>query len=141
MISITPSITLYDSELEYQFLTSSGPGGQNVNKVATAVQLRFDAARSPLLSDEVRRRLAAFAGRRMTADGVLIIKAQRFRSEDRNREDATHRLIELVRKAAESPRRRRATVPSQASKDRRLEAKVRRGQTKRLRTPVKLSEE
>ena len=76
----------------------------------------------------------------MTADGVLIIKAQRFRSQDRNREDATHRLIELVRKAAESPRRRRATVPSQASKDRRLEAKVRRGQTKRLRTPVKLSE-
>ena len=141
MISITPSITLYDSELEYQFLTSSGPGGQNVNKVATAVQLRFDAARSPSLSDEVRRRLAAFAGRRMTADGVLIIKAQRFRSQDRNREDATHRLIELVRKAAESPRRRRATVPSQASKDRRLEAKVRRGQTKRLRTPVKLSEE
>ncbi len=141
MIPITPSIALYESELEYQFLTSSGPGGQNVNKVATAVQLRFDAARSPSLSDDVRLRLAAFAGRRMTAAGVLLIKAQRYRSQDRNREDATGRLVELVRRAAERPRGRRATKPSRASKAQRLEAKSRRSQTKRLRTPVKLSEE
>ena len=140
MIPITPSIAIHEAEVQLQFITASGPGGQNVNRVATAVQLRFDAANSPSLTDEVRQRLAAVAGRRMTGDGVLIIKAQRFRSQEQNREDATDRLVNLIRQAAEAPRRRRATRPTRASEERRLEAKKRRSEAKRRRAPVKEEE-
>ena len=136
MIRITPSIAIDEAEVQFQFVTASGPGGQNVNRVATAAQLRFDAASSPSLTDEVRQRLASVAGRRMTGDGVLIIKAQRFRSQEQNREDAINRLVALLQKAAETPRRRRATRPTRASKERRLESKKRRSKTKRLRAPV-----
>ncbi len=136
MISITPSIAIDEAEVQFQFVTASGPGGQNVNRVATAAHLRFDAASSPSLTDEVRQRLASVAGRRMTGDGVLIIKAQRFRSQEQNREDAINRLVALLQKAAETPRRRRATRPTRASEERRLESKKRRSKTKRLRAPV-----
>ncbi len=136
MIRITPRIAIDEAEVQHQFVTASGPGGQNVNKVATAVQLRFDAANSPSLTEEVRRRLAVLAGKRMTVDGVLVIKAQRFRSQDQNREDATNRLITLIRRAAETPRRRRSTRPTAASRERRLDSKKRRSKTKRLRAPV-----
>jgi ribosome-associated protein len=133
MIAITPSIALADSELDERFIRSPGPGGQNVNKVATAVQLRFDVERSPSLPGPVKRRLARLAGRRMSSEGVLTIEAHRFRTRERNREDALERLVELVRKAAHQPKLRRKTKPSRASKERRLESKHRRGRDKRLR--------
>ena len=136
MIRITPSIAIDEAEVQFQFVTASGPGGQNVNRVATAAQLRFDAASSPSLTNEIRQRLTSVAGRRMTGDGVLIIKAQRFRSQEQNWEDAINRLVALLQKAAETPRRRRATRPTRASKERRLESKKRRSKTKRLRAPV-----
>jgi ribosome-associated protein len=136
MISVTRTISLYDNELEYQFIGSSGPGGQNVNKVATAVQLRFDAGHSPSLPEEVRYRLRAIAGRRMSAGGVLLIKAQRYRSQDRNRADATERLITLVQRAALAPRQRRATKPSMASRERRLDSKTRLSRKKQQRGTV-----
>jgi len=136
MIHITRNIVLDESEVREEFVRASGPGGQNVNKVATAVQLRFDAANSPALTDEIRARLARLAGRRMTDDGVVIITAQRFRTQNRNRQDAMHRLVELIREAAEPPRRRRKTKPPPASKERRLEDKRRRSQTKQLRRSV-----
>ena len=141
MIQITPSIAVHDSELQEEFIRASGPGGQNVNKVATAVQLRFDAARSPSLPDEVRERLISLAGRRMTEDGVLIITSRRFRTQERNRQDALENLVGWVRRAAVKPRSRRATRPTQASKLRRLEEKRRRGQTKRVRRSVPRDED
>jgi len=133
MIAITPSITLADSELDERFIRSPGPGGQNVNKVATAVQLRFDVERSPSLPGPVKRRLVRLAGRRMSSEGVLTIEAHRFRTRERNREDALERLVELVRKAAHQPKLRRKTKPTRASKERRLESKHRRARDKRLR--------
>jgi ribosome-associated protein len=133
MIAITPSIALADSELDERFIRSPGPGGQNVNKVATAVQLRFDVERSPSLPWPVKRRLARLAGRRMSSEGVLTIEAHRFRTRERNREDALERLVELVRKAAHQPKLRRKTKPTRASKERRLESKHRRARDKRLR--------
>ena len=136
MLRITPQIAIGEHELEFHFISASGPGGQNVNKVAAAVQLRFDATGSPSLSDDVRLRLRQIAGRRMTADGVVIIKAQRFRSQDRNREDATDRLVELLRRAASVSRPRRPTGPTPASRERRLAAKARRSTAKRLRGQV-----
>ncbi len=136
MIHITRNIVLDEREVREEFVRASGPGGQNVNKVATAVQLRFDAANSPALTDEIRARLARLAGRRMTDDGVLIITAQRFRTQNRNRQDAMDRLVELIRGAAEPPKRRRKTKPPPASKERRLEGKRRRSQTKQLRRSV-----
>ncbi len=136
MIHITRNIVLDEREVREEFVRASGPGGQNVNKVATAVQLRFDAANSPALTDEIRARLARLAGRRMTDDGVVIITAQRFRTQNRNRQDAMHRLVELIREAAEPPKRRRKTKPPPASKERRLEGKRRRSQTKQLRRSV-----
>ena len=140
MIHITPTIAIDEAEVQEQFILASGPGGQNVNKVAAAVQLRFDAARSPALTDEMRQRLVALAGKRMTGDGVLVIKARRFRSQGQNREDALDRLIGLIREAAVEPRLRHATRPTLASKQRRLEEKGRHGATKRLRGPVERSE-
>lgn len=133
MIRVTNSIALDEREIDEQFIRSSGPGGQNVNKVATAVQLRFDVARSTNLPDAVRERLKRLAGRRLTGDGVLIIEARRYRTRERNRRDALDRLIALVRKAAVAPTPRRATRPTAASKRRRLEGKQRRGALKRGR--------
>ncbi len=141
MIHITPTITIDEREIHEEFIRSSGPGGQNVNKVATAVQLRFDVAESPSLPDDVRERLIRLAGRRITEGGVLIIDARRFRTQERNRQDAIERLVELIRKAAEKPKRRRKTRPTQASKRRRLETKRHRGKTKRMRRPMSRSED
>ena len=134
MIRVNAEIELDEREIQEDFVRASGPGGQNVNKVSTAVQLRFDVARSPSLPDPVRTRLAALAGRRLTQDGVLIIEAERFRSQRRNRDDALERLIELIREACEVEKPRRPTRPTLASKKRRLDSKQRRGETKKLRT-------
>jgi len=141
MIHITPNIAIDESEIQLEFIRASKPGGQKVNKVATAVQLRFDVGNSPSLPDDVRERLVRLAGRRITQDGVLIIRAERFRTQDRNRQDAIDRLIALIRKAAATPKPRRKTRPTLASKRRRLESKRRRGETKRARRPVRPSED
>jgi ribosome-associated protein len=126
MIAVTPAIQLDERELEESFIRASGPGGQNVNKVSTAVQLRFDARGSPGLPDDVRARLFKLAGHRLTLDGVIVITAQEFRSQDRNRSAAREILFELIRRASIAPIKRRATRPTLASKTRRLEAKTRR---------------
>ena len=133
MIRITDTIAIEERELEESFIRSSGPGGQNVNKLATAVQLRFDVRRSPSLPDGVRTRLERLAGRRLTNEGVLVITAQRHRTQERNRQDALDRLIELIRDATVVPKRRRPTRPTAGSRERRIESKKRRAGTKRLR--------
>jgi ribosome-associated protein len=133
MIGITDSISIDEREIEENFVRSTGPGGQNVNKLATAVQLRFDVRRSPSLPPAVRARLERLAGRRLTKEGVLIIIAQRHRTQERNRQEARERLVDLVRRAAEPPRSRHATKPTAASKRRRLDTKTRRARLKRLR--------
>jgi ribosome-associated protein len=134
MIRVNAQIELDEREIQEDFVRASGPGGQNVNKVSTAVQLRFDVARSPSLPGLVRERLIALAGRRLTQDGVLILSAERYRSQRRNRDDALERLIELIREASEVDKPRRPTRPTLASKKRRLDSKQRRGETKKLRT-------
>ena len=123
-------------ELKVEFYRASGPGGQNVNKVSTAVRLRFDVARSRVLAEDVKRRLRALAAGKVTAGGVLIIEAQRYRSQERNRRDAVDRLMALVRRAELRPKRRRPTRATAVSKERRLEAKKRRGTEKRRRRPI-----
>lgn len=141
MIRITPSIALDESEIHLEFIRASGPGGQNVNKVATAVQLRFDVSNSTSLPVDVRKRLMRLAGKRITIDGELVIVAREFRTQERNRQEAIERLVELIRKAAEKPKSRRKTKPTLGSKRRRLETKRRRGETKRLRRSVRRSED
>ncbi|MBU1073491.1 aminoacyl-tRNA hydrolase [bacterium] len=133
MIPVTDTIALRDDELVFDFVRASGPGGQNVNKVATAVQLRFDAAGSPSLPDEMRARLLRLAGRRATDDGVIVIDARRFRTQERNRQDAVDRLVKLIARAAERPKPRRRTRPTAASRQRRVDGKKRRGALKRQR--------
>jgi ribosome-associated protein len=136
MIAVTDRISLDESELEFEFVLASGPGGQNVNKVSTAVRLKFDVRRSPSLPDAVRARLERLCGKRLTQDGVLVIAAQRFRSQIRNREDAIDRLVALIREAATPPKPRRPTRPTQASRRKRLEAKARRADVKRGRSGI-----
>jgi ribosome-associated protein len=127
---VAPALAIDDAELEERFVRASGPGGQNVNKVATAVQLRFDVARSPSLPDEVKHRLRALAGSRMSDEGILVIDARAHRTQSQNREDARERLADLIRRALVRPKRRKKTKPSRAAKEQRIEAKKRRGQTK-----------
>jgi len=134
MIRITNHIAIDDSEVSESFIRASGPGGQNVNKLSTAVQLRFDVRHSPSLPHEVRARLEQIAGRRLTRDGVLVITAQRYRTQERNRDDALTRLIALIQAAAVRPTPRRPTRPTLASKVRRLEGKKRRGGIKASRS-------
>jgi ribosome-associated protein len=135
MIKITKRIAIDESEIEEHFIPASGPGGQHVNKAATAVQLRFDVGNSPSLPEDVRKRLTRLAGHHMTEDGVLIIDARRFRSQSRNRQDARNRLIRLIRQAAKRPSIRRGTKPTRASEERRLRNKRRQKDTKRMRRP------
>jgi ribosome-associated protein len=133
MIPVTAHISLDEREIAETFVRASGPGGQNVNKLSTAVQLRFDARHSPSLAPDVRARLERLAGSRLTRDGVVVIIAQRHRTQARNRQDALDRLIELIRQAAVAPVKRRATRPTKASRERRIEGKKRRGGIKHLR--------
>jgi ribosome-associated protein len=140
MIRVTRSIALDDDELHFDFIRASGPGGQNVNKVASAAQLRFDVVGSPSLPDDVRERLIRLARRRVNRLGELVITARRYRRQDRNREDAIERLVELIRRAAVKPRVRKKTKPSAAARQRRLDAKRRRSETKRMRRPTRREE-
>ncbi len=134
VIRITPLLSVDERELTFDFVRASGPGGQNVNKVATAVQLRFDITRSESLPADVKARLFKIAGQRVTADGILIIEAKRYRTQEQNREDALQRFSELVRKASAKPKPRRKTKPTAASREKRLEIKKRRGEIKRTRS-------
>jgi len=133
VIPITPEIAIDEREIRFEFIRSSGPGGQKVNKSSSAVQLRFDLLRSPSLPEEVRSRLIATAGRRLSEEGILVIEAKRFRSQDQNRQDAVDRLTALVRQAARKPRRRRPTRPSTAARERRVRKKKQRSAIKRQR--------
>ena len=133
MIAITPSLALDESEIQLEFVRAAGPGGQNVNKVATAVQLRFDVRGSPSLPAEVKARLVKLAGRRVSEDGVLVITARRYRSQERNRADAIQRLVKMIQKAATRPRVRKATRVSLSARAARVDEKKRRGEVKRRR--------
>jgi ribosome-associated protein len=141
MIPITPTLEIDEREIKEEFVRASGPGGQNVNKVSTAVQLRFDVRNSTSLPDEVRERLIRLAGRRMTGRGELLIEAQRFRTQERNRKDAMERLVNLIRKAAERPKPRKETRPTREAKRRRLAAKQHRSVVKHMRKPLEHWEE
>jgi ribosome-associated protein len=141
MIRISPRILLDESEIKESFVRASGPGGQNVNKVSTAVELRFDISGSASLPPEVKERLIRLGGKRVTREGILIIDARRFRTQERNRQDARERLVELVRRASVRPKARRQTRPTAASRERRLEGKHQRARVKGMRRPPKKGEE
>ena len=136
MIVVTDSLSLADDEIKLEFVQSSGPGGQNVNKLATAVQLRFDVRHSPSLPEDVRLRLERLAGKRLNEDGVLIIEAHRYRTQEHNRQDAIDRLVAMVRRATEKPKPRKKTRPTAESRQKRLDEKRRRGEIKSLRRKV-----
>ena len=141
MIRVTPIISIHENEIKLSFIRSSGPGGQNVNKVATGVQLRFNVKNSPSLSDAVRTRLIRLAGDKMTKDGILVIQTGRFRTQERNRQDAMNRLIKLIQNASLKPKPRIRPKPSRASKERILAAKRHRSELKRMRRWVSVSKD
>ncbi len=141
MIQITDTFALNENEIQLEFIKATGPGGQNVNKVSSAVQLRFDAAGSSAISDDTYKRLKKIAGRRMTTTGIIVIKANRFRSQEQNRQDAVNRLVLMIQRAMETPKHRRPTKPTVVSKQRRLETKRHRSEIKRRRKKIGHSEE